>query len=64
MIEFTINSMSCAHCVSAVTQAVKQADPQAGVVVDLESHTVRVQTAADAETIRKALAEAGYAPDR
>jgi len=58
--EFDIPSMSCGHCVSAVTQAVKQADPDAQVSVDLDTKKVTVQTTQDRETVAAALAEAGY----
>lgn len=64
MIEFTINSMTCRHCVSTVTQAVKQIDPKAEVAIDLASHKVHVRSTQDREAIRAALAEAGHAPDR
>ena len=63
MIEFTIESMSCGHCVSVVTRAVKSADPQARVEVDLPTHKVRVETTEDRETVAAALEEAGYPPD-
>jgi copper chaperone len=62
MIEFNIESMSCGHCVSVVTQAVKSVDPQAKVDVDLATHKVRVETSEDRETVAAALTEAGYPP--
>ena len=54
--------MTCGHCVSVVTKAIKLADPQASVQIDLASHRVRVETAEDRETIESAVTEAGYAP--
>jgi copper chaperone len=62
MLEFTIPAMSCGHCVKAVTQAVREIDPQADVQVDLASKQVTVQTTAAREAVVAALAEAGYAP--
>ena len=62
MLEFTLPTMTCGHCVGAVTQAIKQADPQASVEIDLASHRVRVETAADRKTIEAAVNEAGYTP--
>lgn len=62
--EFQVNSMSCGHCVKAVTQAVQNVDPQAKVDVDLGSHTVRVETAREEKAIVSALTEAGYPPSR
>lgn len=35
MIELHVDGMTCGHCVSAVTRAVKSVDPQANVQVDL-----------------------------
>ena len=63
MLEFTLPTMTCGHSVGVVTKAIKQADPQALVEIDLASHRVRVQTTEDRETIAAAVAEAGYVPD-
>jgi copper chaperone len=54
--------MSCGHCVKAVTEAVKEVDPQARVNVDLASKKVSVESQAAREKLVGALAEAGYAP--
>lgn len=62
MIEFDIQSMSCGHCVGRVTEAVRSADPQARVDVDLQTKKVRVESAADRDVISAALREAGYPP--
>lgn len=62
MIEFQVEGMSCGHCVKAVTQAVKSADPQAAVVVDLASHKVQVDSQKDRASLAAALTEAGYPP--
>ena len=62
MLEFTLPTMTCGHCVGVVTKAVKQADPQALVEIDLASHRVRVATTEARETIQSAIAEAGYLP--
>ena len=62
MLELTLPTMTCGHCVSVVTKAIKQVDPQASVEIDLASHLVRVQTAEGRETIESAVTEAGYAP--
>jgi len=58
--EFTVEGMSCNHCVSNVTKTVKALDPQAKVEVDLASHKVRVETGKQAQEVAKALADAGY----
>lgn len=62
MMEFTIPSMTCGHCVGIVTQAVKRVDARAGVDVDLKTHQVLVDTTATPQSIRDALTEAGYPP--
>ena len=62
MLEFTLPTMTCGHCVGVVTEAIKQADPQASVEIDLASHRVRVETTAARETIQSAIAVAGYLP--
>jgi copper chaperone len=58
--EFNVPDISCGHCVRAVTEAVKQVDPDAQVSVDLESKKVTVQTTREREAVAAALAEAGY----
>ena len=62
MIELKLPSMSCGHCVRAVTEAVQQADPAAKVVVDLPTKSVQIETTAARETVLAQLAEAGYEP--
>jgi copper chaperone len=58
--EFNVPDISCGHCVRAVTEAVKQVDPDAQVSVDLESKKVTVQTTQERDAVAAALAEAGY----
>lgn len=62
MLEFNIPSISCGHCVKAVTAAVQEVDPKALVQIDLPSKQVRVQTEAARPALVAALTEAGYAP--
>jgi copper chaperone len=62
MIQFNIQSMSCGHCVKAVTEAVKSVDPQAQVDVDLAAKRVAVESQAAREKLVEALVEAGYTP--
>lgn len=62
MLEMTIPSMTCGHCVGVVTKAIKEADPLATVDIDLASHSVRVQTTQDRAAIEAAVTEAGYTP--
>ncbi|KWT70873.1 MULTISPECIES: heavy-metal-associated domain-containing protein [unclassified Variovorax] len=60
MHEFEIQSMTCGHCASRVTQAVKGLDPQAKIEVNLPAKKVRVESAEDRASVATALAEAGY----
>lgn len=60
MIELKVEGMTCGHCVSAVTRAVKEVDPSAEVRVDLGSGRVSVDGRAPEAALRKALGEAGY----
>ena len=62
MLDLTIPNMTCGHCVRTVTEAVKAADPQAQVVVDLPTHKVRIETKAETAVVLAHLAEAGYEP--
>lgn len=60
MIELTVKDMTCGHCVSTVTKALKAVDPQASVEVDLASKRVRVETQQPVETFTQALQQAGF----
>jgi copper chaperone len=63
VIAFEVNDMSCGHCVSAITKAVKQVDEGAQVRIDLATHRVEVEPAdASAEELAQAIEEAGYTP--
>ncbi len=62
MLQFKVEDMTCNHCVGAVTRAIKEAAPDSKVEIELEQHTVRVQTQADARTVSEAIAQAGYTP--
>lgn len=60
MIEFTLPTMTCGHCVKSVTAVVKQVDAAAGVQIDLPTHKVVIQSTQPAEAFKAALAEEGY----
>ena len=64
MIEFTIPSMTCGHCVKTVTATVHQVDAAARVEIDLPTQTVRIDSPQPADRFDRALAEEGYAPRR
>ena len=60
MIELKLPDMSCGHCASTVTKAVKQVDPAAKVEVDLDTKKVRIDSAEERQAFEQALDEAGY----
>lgn len=63
MIAFQVDDMSCGHCVKAITQAVREADPAAKVHIDLATHRVEIEPArADAQALSRAITDAGYTP--
>lgn len=62
MIELTLPTMTCGHCVKTVTETIRRVDAQAQVTIDLPTHLVRIETTQPAEPFRAALAEEGYAP--
>jgi copper chaperone len=63
MITFEVNDMTCGHCVSTITRALKATDKDAKIEIDLASHRVQVQPAsADAEELADAIKDVGYTP--
>jgi copper chaperone len=63
MITFEVNDMTCGHCVSTITKALKATDKDAKVEIDLASHRVKVEPAsADAEELADAIKDVGYTP--
>ncbi len=63
MIAFEVNDMTCGHCVSTITKAVKAVDAGARLDIDLAAHRVQIEpTEADADELREAIQEAGYTP--
>jgi copper chaperone len=63
MITFEVNDMTCGHCVSTITKALKATDKDAKVAIDLASHRVQVEpTSADAEELAESIKDAGYTP--
>lgn len=63
MIGFQVNDMSCGHCVATITRALKAADPDAQVRINLARHRVEVEPAsANAQALSDAIEAAGYTP--
>lgn len=64
MIAFEVKDMTCGHCVSTITKALKAADKDAKVAIDLASHRVAIEPGqADAAELGDAIREAGYTPE-
>ena len=59
---YSVNGMTCGHCVSAVTEEVTQVPGVTGVEVDLASGglTVSSEAPVDEDAVRAAVEEAGY----
>ncbi|MEP7298105.1 MAG: heavy-metal-associated domain-containing protein [Burkholderiales bacterium] len=60
---FEVQDMTCGHCISTITKAVKALDPAAKVQIDLATHRVEIESsdiyaAHWGELIR----DAGYTP--
>ena len=62
MIKFQVVDMSCGHCASAITKAIKNAVPEAKVDIDLAEHSVQILGAADVNKVQQAIREAGFTP--
>ena len=57
---FSVEGMTCGHCVRAVTQAVQSQDSAASVEVDLKAKEVRVASSLSSDQVIDLIAEEGY----
>ncbi|WP_395609303.1 heavy-metal-associated domain-containing protein [Pseudomonas sp. B22129] len=57
---FSVEGMTCGHCVRAVTQAVQSQDPAASVKVDLAAKEVGVESRLSADQVISLISEEGY----
>ena len=63
MITFEVKDMTCGHCVSTITKAVRSIDQGAKIQVDLATHRVQIEpTESGASDLRDAIKDAGYTP--
>jgi len=63
MVTFQVDDMTCGHCASTITRALKAADKEASVLIDMSAHRVQVEpVSADARALADAIKEAGYTP--
>lgn len=62
MYQFNVPDMTCGHCVSTITKALKAEDPNAKVEISLNQHLVKVESQLPKEEIAQSISEAGYTP--
>jgi copper chaperone len=61
MLTLKVPKMTCGHCASTVTTAIKTVDADANVEIDLTQQQVTIKkSSADAITLTAVLEEAGY----
>lgn len=60
MSTYTVQGMTCGHCVRSVTEEVSEVAGVESVEVDLASGRLTVTGTADDDAVRAAVAEAGY----
>ena len=62
MTDFIVDDMTCGHCASTITRAVKEVDSGATVDIDLPGKRVRIGSGKPAADLLQAIQEAGYTP--
>lgn len=63
MIAFQVDDMTCGHCVSTITKALKWTDKDAKVQIDLATHRIEVEpSTANLAELSDAIKDAGYTP--
>lgn len=63
MVTFEISDMTCGHCASTITKAIKATDKDANVTFDLAQHLVMVEASeAGTRELSDAITKAGYTP--
>lgn len=60
MYQFKVKGMSCRSCVNAISNAIKAADTQVEVSVDLPSQSVKVKSQKGIEEIGQIIEKAGF----
>lgn len=61
---FLVRDMTCGGCATAITSAVKRADPNATVETNLATHEVRITAAVADAALRAAIEDAGFTPEQ
>ncbi|TDR52072.1 copper chaperone [Halomonas ventosae] len=60
MLKLKVPKMTCGHCASTVTTAIKTVDDDANVEIDLTQQQVTIESNTDAAALSAVLVEAGY----
>ncbi|MBU3708701.1 MAG: heavy-metal-associated domain-containing protein [Burkholderiaceae bacterium] len=60
MYELKVDGMTCGGCVSSVKRALQAIDANASIDVDLQSKTVKIDTAVELHAVKAAVEDAGY----
>ena len=60
MIQMKVSGMTCLHCVSAVSRAVRAVPGSRNVDVNLERGEVTIEGEPDPQAVRDAITEEGY----
>ena len=60
MYELKVDGMTCGGCVSSVKRALQALDANASIDVDLQSKTVKIDTAVELHAVKAAIEDAGY----
>ena len=60
MHQFNVPDMTCGHCASTITKALRSEDPNAKVEISLADHLVRVESRLSAEALGQCIVEAGF----
>lgn len=64
MITLNVPDMSCAHCSSVITKALRELDPAAVVGFDMHNRQVQVDTTHGETAVIEAVTAAGYPATR
>ena len=60
MITLKVPDMSCSHCSSVITKALKELDRSAAIGFDMHNHMVQVETSKPLDAVLRTMTAAGY----
>jgi copper chaperone len=59
--QLSVDDVTCQRCARAITEAVREADPAASVIVDVRTQCVTVVADVSSGEIVRIISDAGYA---